>query len=197
MRRAYAAFASFLVIFLLAGCAGVRLVDSDVRSFSTLPALAPGAASYRFERLPSQQSHSAAQDQLEAVAQKALSKVGLRRDDATPTYSIQVGARLQVDPRAPWDDPWYGGWGMYGYRRGAYFAPGFGTMGWSSPYYRREVSILMRELASAKVVYETHASHDGRWSDSDVVFPAMFDAALKGFPQPPQGPRRVDVEIGR
>jgi Domain of unknown function (DUF4136) len=195
MRRTFSAFASLILVFLLAGCAGVRLVDNDVRSFSTLPAIAPGSASYRFERLPSQQSHSAAQDHLESVAQKALAKVGLPRDDANAKYSVQVGARLQVDPRAPWDDPWYGGWGFGGYRRGHYFGPGFG-MGWSSPYYRREVSVVMRDLATSKVVYETHAAHEGRWSDDNAVFPAMFDAALKGFPQPPQGPRRVDVQIG-
>jgi Domain of unknown function (DUF4136) len=195
MRRAFAACASLSAVVLLAGCASVRLVDNDVRSFSTLPAIAPGSVTYRFERLPSQQSHSAAQDQLESIAQRALAKVGLQRDDAKAAYSVQVGARLQVDPRAPWDDPWYGGWGMYGYRRGPYFGSGLG-LGWSSPYYRREVSVVMREVATSKVVYETHAAHDGRWSDNDNVFPAMFDAALKGFPQPPQGARRVDVQIG-
>lgn len=195
MRRAFAAFATLFAVVVMAGCASVRLVDNDVRSFSTLPAIAPGSVTYRFERLPSQQSHSAAQDQLESIAQRALAKVGLQRDDATAKYSVQVGARLQVDPRAPWDDPWYGGWGMYGYRRGAYFGSGLG-LGWSSPYYRREVSVVMREVATSKVVYETHAAHDGRWSDNDHVFPAMFDAALKGFPQPPPGARRVDVQIG-
>lgn len=185
-----------LVLLLLGGCAGIRLVDSDVRSFSSLPAV-PVGTTYRFERLPSQQSRGASQDQLEATAQKALAKVGLQRNDTNPKYSVQVGARLQVDPRAPWDDPYpYPGWGMY--PRGYFFAgPGFGLGGWSSPYYRREVSVVMREIATAKVVYETHAAHDGRWSDSEVIFPAMFDAALKGFPQPPTGPRRVDVEIGR
>jgi hypothetical protein len=29
-----------------------------------------------------------------------------------------------------------------------------------------------------------------------VVFPAMFEAALAGFPNPPPGLRRVDVLIG-
>ena len=44
---------------LLAGCAGPRLVESDVSSFSTLSAL-PSPPTYRFERLPSQQAQAAA-----------------------------------------------------------------------------------------------------------------------------------------
>lgn len=200
MRRALLGILS-LAFLLLGGCAGIRLVDNDVRSFSSLPAV-PVGTTYRFERLPSQQSHSAAQDQLEAMAQKALAKVGLQRNDTAPKYSVQIGARLQKDPRAPWDDPWPG-WGMHGRdyivtaSGRVVFMPGLGFGRWESPYYRREVSVIMRDTATSKVVYETHASHDGRWSDSEAVFPAMFDAALRGFPQPPSEPRRVDVEIGR
>lgn len=189
-----------LPALLLAGCAGVRLVESEVRSYSRLGPVAPGAT-YRFERLPSQQASPAAQDQLEAMAQKALAKVGLERDDATPRYSVQIAARWQRDPRAPWDDPWPG-WGFgprYGFGPGpyAFYGPGWG-LGWSawdSPYYRREVSVVLRELPGGQVVYETRAFNDGRWSDNENVFPAMFDAALKGFPQPPEAPRRVQVEI--
>jgi hypothetical protein len=29
------------------------------------------------------------------------------------------------------------------------------------------------------------------------VLPAMFDAAMQGFPTPPAGPRRVDIQVGR
>jgi hypothetical protein len=190
-------FVLLFIVLLLGGCAGIRLVDNDVRSFSTLPAV-PVGTTYRFERLPSQQTLGASQDQLEAMAQKALAKVGLQRDDATAKYSVEIGARLQVDPRAPWDYPypypyWGGGW--YGPRHFFGGPPGFG-MTWDSPYYRREVSVVMRDLGTGKVVYETRAAHDGRWSDSEVIFPAMFDAALRGFPQPAPGPRRVDVQIG-
>jgi hypothetical protein len=63
--------------------------------------------------------------------------------------------------------------------------------------YRREVSLLMRDLKSAQVVYETRAVHDGPWHDTDNVLAAMFDAALKDFPHPPAGTRRVNVEIPR
>jgi len=46
-------------------------------------------------------------------------------------------------------------------------------------------------------VFESRANHDGRWSDDLAVVPAMFEAALRGFPNPPQGVRRVDIEIAR
>ena len=46
------------------------------------------------------------------------------------------------------------------------------------------------------MVYETHAVNDGPWSDSQAVLPAMFQAALQGFPNPPQGVRRVDIQVG-
>ena len=33
--------------------------------------------------------------------------------------------------------------------------------------------------------------------DNNSVFPAMFQAAMQGFPTPPAGPRRVDIQVGR
>ncbi|MCB2004426.1 MAG: DUF4136 domain-containing protein, partial [Rhodoferax sp.] len=66
-----------------------------------------------------------------------------------------------------------------------------------SPYYRREVQLLVRRLSDGQLVFESRANHDGRWSDDAAVLPAMFEAALRGFPNPPQGLRRVEVEIPR
>lgn len=200
MRRFFQFLLLGTLTAVLAGCASVRMVESDVRSYSRLGAVAPGAL-FRFERLPSQQASPQAQEQLEAMAQKALAKVGLQRDEGAARYSVQVSARWQRDPRAPWDEPWPG-WGFgprYGWGPGgrAFYGPGWG-MGWSTwdtPYYRREVSLVLRELPGGQVVYETHAYNDGRWSDNENIFPAMLDAALKGFPQPPEAPRRVQVEI--
>jgi hypothetical protein len=57
--------------------------------------------------------------------------------------------------------------------------------------------MLMRELSSGQVVFETRAVHDGVWSDTLAVLPAMLNAALQGFPQPPPGTRRINVEIPR
>ena len=179
----------------LSGCATGYLLDNQVQSFSSLPAL-PAPATYRFERLPSQQNPQ--QAQLEALADAALFKAGLRRDDAHPRYSVQVSARVQrvLSPYAdPWD--WGGfGWSLGGYHRGIGIGIGgpFGRM--ESPWFQREVGVIVRDIAANKVVFESRASNDGPWLDNNSVLPAMFDAALQGFPNPPAGPRRVDIHIG-
>ena len=74
--------------------------------------------------------------------------------------------------------------------------PFFG-MPTQQPYYWYRVSLVIRSLSTQQVVYETQAMHDGRWRDTDVVVPAMFSAALRGFPMPAPGPRRVNIEIPR
>ena len=178
-------------LLLLSGCATSYMLDNNVQSFSHLPAL-PAQPTYRFDRLPSQQAPD--QAQLEAMADTALHTAGLRRDDANPRYSVQVSARLQP-VLSPWADPW-DGWGGFGFRRRGFgFGMGtrLGTM--ESPWYHREVSIIVRELSSNRVVYETKASNDGPWSSSASVFPAMFAAAMQGFPTPPAGPRVVNIQV--
>lgn len=184
-----------VAVSLLAGCASTFLVDSNVRSFSSLAAL-PAQPTYRFERLPSQQEPG--QAQLEAMADAALHRAGLRRDDANPRYAVQVSGRLQPT-LSPWADPWrWGdGWGVGYHRRGLGLGFGGPWGGLESPWYHREVAIVVRELPSNRVVFESHASNDGPWLDNNTVFPAMFQAAMQGFPNPPQGLRRVDVQVGR
>ena len=183
---------------VLSGCATGYLLDNQVQSFSSLPAL-PAPATYRFERLPSQQNPQ--QGQLEALADGPLFRVGLRRDDAAPRYAVQVSARVQrvLSPYAdPWDwgPGWGWGWGIGAHHRGVGIGFGgpFGRM--DQPWFQREVSVIVREIANNRVVYETRAANDGPWMDNNSVLPAMFDAALNGFPNPPQGPRRVDIQIG-
>jgi hypothetical protein len=51
------------------------------------------------------------------------------------------------------------------------------------PWYRREASVILRELLATSVVYESHAVSDGPWTDNAAVIPAMFEAALAGLPQ--------------
>jgi hypothetical protein len=193
----------------LSGCATRWVVDSDVRSFSSLGTV-PAGATYRFERLPSQQAGGAQQEQLEAMAGAALERVGLRRDDANPKYTAQIGARVTAE-LSPWADPWYyhGAWGPgyyrmrpWGYGAGGWYGRGWHGGGWygtafppANPWYAREVSIVLRELPSHRVVYETHARNDGPYTASGAVLPVMFQAALQGFPNPPAGERRVDIEI--
>jgi hypothetical protein len=65
------------------------------------------------------------------------------------------------------------------------------------PWYHREVSLIIRDISSSRVVFETHASNDGPWLEDNEVFPAMFQAALQGFPESSPGPRRVDIPVGR
>lgn len=186
MGRLLRFFSMLVAATALSGCATGFLLDNQVQSFSHLTAL-PSPATYRFERTPSQQADPS-QTALEALADPALHRVGLRRDDAAPRFSVQVSARTvrMLSPYAdPWD-VWGGGWGGFGMP--------FGRL--ESPWFRREVRVLMRELATNQVVYETGAINSGPWLDNRIVLPAMFDAALQGFPNPPPGPRRVDIHVG-
>lgn len=186
--------ATAAALFGLAGCAGTYLVDNRVQSFSSLPALPP-APTYRFERLPSQVADPA-QAALESLADPALHKAGLRRDDAAPRYSVQVSART-ARVFSPWADPWDWGWGVgYGRRfhRGAF---GFGLSSWDQAWFEREVAVVVRDLPSQTVVFESKVGNDGPLRDSSSVLTAMFEAALHGFPNPPQGVRRVEVPLAR
>jgi Domain of unknown function (DUF4136) len=199
----------------LTGCASVRLIDNEVSAFSTLAAV-PAASTYRFERLPSQQTNAQRQDQLEAIAQAALAKVGLLRVGDAPgspaaRYSVQMGINVQRSDLAVWDDwgPRFGGYvgvgsGPYLVGRGRGHGAVYGSFGFGFPYpylpppsYLRDVSLVLRDTSSNQVVYETRAKHESPWADSLNILPAMFDAALQGFPTPPAGPRMVNVELPR
>jgi hypothetical protein len=80
---------------------------------------------------------------------------------------------------------------------GAGFGMGMGTNMPPPVQYRRQVSLIMRDLPSSQVVYETHAVHDGLWSDSTTIFATLFKAGLSNFPNPPAGVQRVTIEIPR
>ena len=179
-------------LLMLAGCAGTYRVDSRVQAFTGLPAL-PAPPTYRFERLPSQQADPG-QTLLESLADPALFKAGLRRDDSTPRYSVQVTARTQR-VLSPWADPWDWGWGVgYGRRfHRSHF--GFGLSSWDQPWFEREVAVVVRDLPSQKVVFESRAAGDSPLRDSPSVLTAMFEAALQGFPNAPPGVRRVEVPL--
>ncbi len=202
---------------LLSACSGLRLVDNDVASFAQWPNSTPPApgSSYRFERLPSQQSGlpqggisgmELSQDQLEAIANSALSKVGLRNSPSAAAFNVQVSASTRYAPRYNNNGSAFGGgFGGFG---GSGISVGGGTAGsfigfsfpmgmTGSPLYLREVSIVMRDASNNAVVYESKATHSGIWRDAQAVLPAMFEAALQGFPTPPAGARRINIEIPR
>jgi hypothetical protein len=184
-----------IALLLLSGCASTYTLDNQVQSFSQLTAL-PAPATYRFERLPSQQEPS--QAQLEALADPALNQAGLKRDDANPRYSVQVSARLQLEV-SPWADPWDRGWGWGGGFGWRHHHRGFGVGMWgpydSPPWYHREVNVIVRDLGANRVVFESRAVNDGPWRESTYVLPAMFQAAMQGFPNPPPGPRTVNIQL--
>ena len=209
-------------LFALSGCASVFLVDNQVQSYArwadrptpsgtaTIPQ-APQV--YRFDRLPSQQDQrsGAGQDALEKLAAISLAKVGWTPAAAgvTPPWAVEVsGATLRL-PRAPWESPfdnyWGGGFGPgFGFPGRDYVVTGSGQIVYAplflrmdTPYYQREVSLVIRHAASGRVVYETRAAHDGRWNSSNPLWMAMLDAALRDFPAPPAGLRQVNIEVPR
>jgi hypothetical protein len=195
-----------LGLSLLTGCASIRLIDSDVVSVAAVP---PGmrlqGATYRFERLPSQ-VHNPEAGLAEQQAQAAMSAVGLVRDDALATLSVLVGISGTQYPADPWGQPIGPGWTPYGsIAIGSGLGGVFGShvglgMGMRFPpptHYRREVSLILRDLKSGQVVYETRASHAGPWRDSAPIFATLFQAALSNFPNPPAGARRVNIELPR
>jgi hypothetical protein len=182
---------------LLGGCAALRSVSSDVSSYGEWPAgRKPGA--YAFERLPSQQARAAESEQLESSARAALAKAGFVAADAgqQPELLVQVGA---LDGRvgfSPWDDPlwWRGGFG--GWHHGPWGSPRWGwSMRYEVPRYEREVALLIRERASGKPLYESHARSEGNTRSDPALLGAMFEAAMMDFPQQGMNPRRVVVEL--
>lgn len=174
---------------------------------------------YRFERLPSQAAENVARGQadLEAITRTALAKRGWTQAEpgVSARWSVQVSGGTLKLPRAPWEDPWdgfgygggfggFGGFGGLGFPGRDYVVTGSGQVIWAPvfmrmdlPYYERKVSLLIRNAGNGKVVYETHAAHDGRWNSSPELWGAMLDAALQDFPAPPEGVRQVNIDLPR
>ena len=217
-RSSIARHAIFLIAFsamFLTGCASTRVIDSDVTAYQTWKTAPPGPGTpYRFERLPSQQATGAQQGVIEAAARSALAKVGLVPSDTTARYSVQVLLNTQLVERVLADPFGYGGYGGFGGfggfpgqgrfgpgfygqggSRGASFGLAFPVWAYESASFKHELTVLMRDLGSQQVAFETRALHFGPWNDSLNLLPALLDAALRGFPQPPEGTRRILVEL--
>jgi hypothetical protein len=201
-RRCFTLAMATLALSLLTGCASMRLIDSDVVSVAAVP---PGmslqGAKYRFERLPSQVNNPEA-GLAEQQAQAAMTAVGLVRDDAGASLSVMVGFSGTQYLADPWGRPMAPGWTPYGNVSigsgwGSHIGLGVGMRFPPPTHYRREVSLIMRDLKSGQVVYETRASHAGPWSDSVPIFATLFKAALAHFPNPPAGVQRVHIDIPR
>ena len=191
----------------LSGCAAMNRVSSEVASYGTWPGdMVPGT--YTFDRLPSQEKDLKRQERLETAAAHALEGAGFKPapEGAKGAVSVQLGARIDRTEPDPWEDPFW----MPGlYRRPFGYAP------WAAPYgpywrpwgpypypygyypeqYQREVALLIRDSASGKPLYETRATSTGSTEGSDRLLAAMFDAALKDFPQANDRAHNVVVEL--
>lgn len=182
---------------LLAGCAGIGSITSDVSSFGDWPAgRAPGT--YAFERLPSQQAQAEQAAALEQAAAPALARAGFRPVAAgqDPDVLVQLGARFTRTTVSPWDDPlWFSG-GFGRWHRGPWIGPSW-SLSWhmTPPRYESEVALLLRDRASGKPLYDTRAATEGTGRADAATVAAMFQAAMADFPRPAISPRRVTVPL--
>ncbi len=209
-RGLLACVAGVVTVMLLGGCATTLQLDNDVRSFSAWgPQLPQPGDVYRFERLPSQAQNMAEQAAIEGLAEEVLQEHGLtlQATDAAPAstvrWTVQLQARASTLPHAPWENPQpYGparGWlslelgtrsKSAGVRAPLFIAP-------PTPYYLREITVIVRSAQNGTVVFETQAAHDGPWPHTATMWRSLLDAALKDFPTPPQGKRRVITTVPR
>lgn len=70
----------------------------------------------------------------------------------------------------------------------------FGMMTGPS-YVHMQVNLLIRDRRSNQVLYETHARHERVGAPDERLYPYLFEAALKDFPQQAVRPRAVTVTI--
>ncbi len=212
MRHAASLAITLVAAAALGGCASLNALSSDVSSFGEWPAgRAPDT--YAFERLPSQQAEPEKQQRLEEAARGALEAAGFKPagDTQAAGVTVQLGARVEAADRSPFDDPFwwhgglyrsrfgYGGWGGFGGWGGGV---GFGRgWGYGDAYdhrrYEREVAVLVRDRQSGTPLYESRASNSGVSSSIETLLGAMFEAALKDFPNSDPKPRAVTTQIAR
>ncbi len=201
-------------VLLLGGCASTNMLQSDVSTFGDWPA-SSSAKTYVFERLPSQQADAERQLRVETAARGALAAAGFTpaADLPSASYTVQLGAKVEVTDRSPFDDPlwWHGG--LYRWRHGYPGWSGFGGWGgtavsggsmgaglgfgegFDNRRYEREVLVLIRDRATSTPVFEARASNRGVSSSIDQLLSAMFEAALKDFPRHDVKPRSVTTSI--
>ena len=176
----------------LSGCAGFRTVQADVQTFSDISAL-PTSAGFKFERLPSQAEPNQHQAEAEAAAEAALTAVGLQRNDKLARYAVQIGVRVQRADLPDWPDAWqYWGFGGPHFWR---VTPWPSPWVHNTPWFEREVSLTLRDLQTGQIVYETHAHQGGVSSDHKALIPALFQAALSGFPASQPSLHSVSVQL--
>ncbi len=182
-----------LATVVLSGCATSRNIESEVRSFGGTVPIAAGAT-YRFERLPSQDTQ--ALQLLEDVAQKVLAAKGLVLADTKASYSVQVqltGQTLMPDAMTRWaNSP---------FPDRVVIAPD-GSL-WRQvrrplmdpTWYRYTLQVVLRDLTTGSVAYETRAVHYSPWSDAPNLIAPLLEAALSDFPRNQPQPKTVSVVL--
>jgi hypothetical protein len=178
-------------LLVLGGCATTRVIDSEVRSFAgvTLPAQ---PASYRFERLPSQDLQSYAQERLETIAQPLLESVGLRKAVTEPKYALVMKASVEAIENPTYSRSWKRQQWLD--RDGFMRLPSMGLM-LEPSWQRYSVSLVLRDIASSQTVFESSAQHMGPWSDTQQLLPAVIRAALSDYPNAQPQPHSVFIEV--
>ena len=178
---------------VLAGCATGRTIDSEVRSFGGPTPIAAGAT-YRFERLPSQDPK--AQEPLELAAQKELTAKGMLRNDGQARYSVEVRLEasmlmsnaLQRWANSPFPDRIVIGpdGSLWRQVRRPLLDP---------TWYRHTLQLVVRDLGNGGVAFDTRAVHESPWSDTPNLIAPLMRAALSDFPQAQPTPKTVLVEL--
>lgn len=171
---------------MLAACAAPP-PQATVHVFTLGPQLPPGLG-YRHERLP---SHAMRPDlvQLEGVADAVLARAGLRRDDRNARLAIQVTVSQDAMAYGPaWGPSWMSvGVGGGGHRGGGGIGLSF-PVGGATVVPAERVDVLLRDLASGQVVFQSVAS--GSPGASAAL---LLEAALRDFPYAPPGTRVVPL----
>lgn len=200
--------AALTLAALLSGCAALNTISAEVATYNQWEdGLKPGT--YVYDRLPSQAQKQETQQALEDAADEALIAVGFTKasNESQARYTVQLGARIQVQDRSPFDDPfwWNGGlyrgyygrgygYGTWGMRRG--YGLGWGMTFYDNDRYNREVAVLIRDRKSGQVVYESHAVNSGSSNTMGRLVYALFQAALTDFPYSGPNPRQLQLPLG-
>ena len=202
-----------LCSLLLSGCNSMRIIESQVQTSTQWPvtasqSTAPAKAFFRLDRLPADVNNLQA-GWAEVELEAALAPLGWTRNDTQAQYTIWIGVRAAEFIADPWGRPVRGPWvNRFNISIGTGYRPhgvGWGLgmnsgmrAGFPPPSgYAQEVSIIIRDLQTSNVVYQTKALHEGPWSDHPNIWRPMISAALQGFPNPSVLNRRVDTTIAR
>ena len=198
MRRQLVMAFGLAALLATGGCA--TQISSDVSTFGSWPADRQ-PDTYVFERLPSQQDQPD-QQRMEDAARPAIESAGFKPapDAQSADVVVMLGTRLVANHFSPFDDPIWWNSGLYRPRFGSVGVVGMGrgfAFGLDDTLrrYVREVSVLIRDRKSGRVVYETRASSDGVSPLTPALMTAMFQAAMTPFPGTDEKARSVTTPL--